>query len=122
MGLYDDKTLLPAAAQRAIDAGDDRALIDALGTLPLAAYYWVAKELVWRTNWRAPKPRSSLWGRFRAWFSVERQVVRSPSPDLFHHSGYVREAALKRIDGPVPNAFFLVALVYRLNDWVPEVR
>lgn len=122
MGLYDGKTVLPAAVQKAVDAGDDSALIEGLGELPLALYHRAAHDLLWRMNTRPQRSRSSLWGRFVAWFSAGKGAFRSPYSDLFHHSGYVREAALKRIAGPVPNAFFMVALVHRLNDWVPEVR
>jgi len=41
---------------------------------------------------------------------------------LFHRDGYVREAALHRYSDPPDNAFFLAALVYRLNDWAEPVR
>lgn len=122
MGLYDGKTVLPAAVQKAVDAGDDSALIEGLGELSLAHYPRVAHELLWRMNTRPQRPRFFLWRRVVAWFSAGKRALRSPYSDLFHHSGYVREGALKRVAGPVPNAFFMVALVYRLNDWVPEVR
>jgi hypothetical protein len=41
---------------------------------------------------------------------------------LFHPSGYVREAALDRIDNPPTSPFFFSALAWRLNDWVQPVR
>jgi hypothetical protein len=41
---------------------------------------------------------------------------------LFHRSGYLREAALRAIEGPAPSPFWLAAVAMRLNDWVPEVR
>ncbi|MFD2261363.1 hypothetical protein ACFSM5_00590 [Lacibacterium aquatile] len=40
---------------------------------------------------------------------------------LFHRNGYLRQAALDKLDAPLPNGFFLAALAYRLNDWVPQV-
>ena len=41
---------------------------------------------------------------------------------LFHRDGFAREAALDRVQGPIPSPFLAAALAYRLNDWVPEVR
>ena len=41
---------------------------------------------------------------------------------LFHGNGYYRQAALELIDGPLEAPFLLAAVIYRLNDWVPEVR
>ncbi len=41
---------------------------------------------------------------------------------LFHLDGHAREAALDRVQGPIPSAFFASALGCRLNDWVPQVR
>ncbi len=41
---------------------------------------------------------------------------------LFHPSGYLRVAALHRIDTAPASPFFLAALAWRLNDWVPQVR
>ena len=41
---------------------------------------------------------------------------------LFHGDGYLREAALNKIDAGAPGAFFVVAVAQRLNDWVGEVR
>ncbi|MFO1110548.1 MAG: hypothetical protein U1E61_15300 [Bradyrhizobium sp.] len=41
---------------------------------------------------------------------------------LFHPSGFLREAALRRITSAPTSPFFLAALASRLNDWVPAVR
>ncbi len=41
---------------------------------------------------------------------------------LFHGNGFVREAALDAINDPPASPFFLAALAWRLNDWVPQVR
>src|SRR6187402_1518280 len=41
---------------------------------------------------------------------------------LFHRNGYLREAALHKLDGAMPSAFFFAAVAYRLNDWVQPVR
>ncbi|MCK1388674.1 hypothetical protein [Bradyrhizobium sp. 21] len=41
---------------------------------------------------------------------------------LFHPSGYLRAAALHSINVAPTSPFFLAALAWRLNDWVPQVR
>jgi len=41
---------------------------------------------------------------------------------IFHRNGRLREQALNRINGPLPNSFLVAAIVWRLNDWVPQVR
>jgi hypothetical protein len=41
---------------------------------------------------------------------------------LFHRDGWLREAALRKIEGPLPNAFLFAAVAWRLNDWVAPVR
>ncbi|NNE21718.1 MAG: hypothetical protein HKN11_03835 [Rhizobiales bacterium] len=41
---------------------------------------------------------------------------------LFHSNGYLREAALKKLNRPLPGPLFVAAVAYRLNDWVEEVR
>ncbi len=41
---------------------------------------------------------------------------------VFHGSGHVRQAALEALNEAPVNMFEFAALVYRLNDWVPEVR
>lgn len=41
---------------------------------------------------------------------------------LFHGNGYLREAALHKLDGVASSAFLFAAIAYRLNDWVEPVR
>lgn len=41
---------------------------------------------------------------------------------IFHRDGRLREAALRKIRGPLPNAFLFAAIAWRLNDWVTPVR
>lgn len=41
---------------------------------------------------------------------------------LFHRDGRIREAALQKLAGPLPSAFWFAALAWRLNDWVRPVR
>lgn len=97
-------------------------------------------------TWRNPPPRRSYWRysasakpradrlrRLMVWlFGGHEQGLSSAEVlqttaqlewiVLFHRNGYLREAALAKIAGPVPFAFFLSALFWRLNDWVLQVR
>ncbi len=41
---------------------------------------------------------------------------------LFHSDGRVREAALMKIGGPLVTPFQVASVIYRLNDWVSQVR
>ena len=41
---------------------------------------------------------------------------------LFHQDGYVREAALQQLATPLAAPASIYALLWRTNDWVPEVR
>ncbi len=41
---------------------------------------------------------------------------------LFHGSGYLREAALDLLDGPLDQPILCYGVAQRLNDWVPAVR
>ncbi|TPQ50875.1 hypothetical protein C2U72_11215 [Prosthecomicrobium hirschii] len=41
---------------------------------------------------------------------------------LFDSNGYVREAALRRLKGPMVSPFRVAALAVRLNDWAAPVR
>jgi hypothetical protein len=41
---------------------------------------------------------------------------------IFHRNGYIREKALVRIHGPLPNSFIVAAIAWRMNDWAPRVR
>jgi hypothetical protein len=41
---------------------------------------------------------------------------------LFHRDGRLREAALRKLAGPLPGAFVFAAVAWRLNDWAEPVR
>ncbi len=72
------------------------------------------------------------WAKLARVFDGQQDLGRVKSllarkPDLarlmiFHGSGYVRQAALESIVEPPENDFEFAALVYRMNDWVPQVR
>jgi hypothetical protein len=41
---------------------------------------------------------------------------------LFHRHGFVRQAALEKIRGPIQSPFVLAMIIARMNDWVPQIR
>ncbi|CAN5432685.1 hypothetical protein BH10PSE14_BH10PSE14_26000 [soil metagenome] len=51
-----------------------------------------------------------------------KRVSRLEFLFLFHRDGHIREAALHKLVDPIPGAFLFVALAWRLNDWVSQVR
>lgn len=64
--------------------------------------------------WLSPRPASH-----------KEQLLRTPGLEyvfLVHRDGRLREAALLKITGGLPNAFLFAAVAWRLNDWVPQVR
>ncbi|WGM38121.1 hypothetical protein AMEJIAPC_01022 [Caulobacter sp. NIBR1757] len=63
---------------------------------------------------------------FRGAAKDEQQLLRE-TPGLevlfvFHSDGYLREAALERMDGPCQSPFDVAIVLYRLNDWVGPIR
>ena len=61
----------------------------------------------------------------RSWRAAPRPLL--PWYDLVSFDGFRRHAAIRELDGEAldggaPNAFALLLLVRRLNDWVPQVR
>jgi hypothetical protein len=103
---------------------DLKEILSGLSALP-------ARQIV-RAN-REIAAAARLWWQPRQFISLdflfarsEQQLMRK-NPDyawlfLFHHSGYVREAALDAINSPPTSPFFFAALAWRLNDWVEPVR
>lgn len=78
---------------------------------------------------------AQLWPRIvkAGWFSrrvlghKEDAELLKTLPDaaylfLFHKNGYLRQAALERVAGPVPTPFLAATLAWRRNDWVRQVR
>lgn len=119
-------------ARRNVSPADVDTLVAGLGAMPLPMFDRAAREIFWRAGlYRQPariKPSAS-WLSFFPGAGADtshrdalRRVPGLAYPMLFHGDGYLREAGLTLLSGPLPNAFFLVALIHRLNDWVPEVR
>lgn len=80
-------------------------------------------------HWPSRPSDMGLWFRLRlglgAVASEEQQLRRTPGLEnlfIFHRDGRIREAALLRFSGGLPNPFLFSAIAWRLNDWVPAVR
>ena len=57
--------------------------------------------------------------------SDAEQLLSTPGLEylfLFHRDGRLREAALLKVSGGLPGPFMLAAVLWRLNDWVAQVR
>jgi hypothetical protein len=80
----------------------------------------VSARWPWQILWHLPSKLRVLRGRDQG--DLLQTTAGLEYLFLFHGSGYLREAALKRISGPLPGPFFVAAVIYRLNDWVPQVR
>ncbi len=53
------------------------------------------------------------------------QLLRTPGLEylfIFHRDGRLREAALLKVTGGLPNPFLFAAVLWRLNDWAEPVR
>ncbi|WP_150852002.1 hypothetical protein [Sinorhizobium arboris] len=106
-------------------------VVTGLSLLPPQAITWADAKIAYLAELY---PRLSSRPSFLALIGLSRSkpsrsafdhLANTPSLArlfLFHRDGYVREAALHRFSGPPETAFFLAALVYRLNDWAEPVR
>lgn len=111
-------------------AGDYEGVVQGLNGLPPALLAQAEREVVetarlYHWNYR----RRDVPSTFKRWFSPRlsdsEQLHRVPDLEylfLFHRDGLIREAALKKMAGPIPSAFLFVAVAWRLNDWVTQVR
>lgn len=69
-----------------------------------------------------PSLMARFIGRCRTHEEQLRSVANLEHLFVFHRDGRLREAALRKFDGPISSPFMFVALAWRLNDWVAEVR
>jgi hypothetical protein len=75
-------------------------------------------------NWWQPK-QSAFQRVFRAPTSESELLLKTPGLEylyIFHRNGHLREQALNRVHGPLPNSFIAAAVAWRLNDWASQVR
>ena len=99
----------------------------------------LVRDIMKETNWvRSTGPTYEelsvylnyyLWPKKGYVFRVGGFVSSQSKEDKFflylltlHRSGYVRQKALSTIEEAAPNAFWFSAIIYRCNDWVPQVR
>lgn len=99
------------------ELGDLLEYINATGQLPLSNF---------DESERAIRDAALFSGR---WSSTLSRLVRPHQHpfvigwlDITNGSGYTREHALKVLDEAAPNAYLMVLLLRRLNDWVAQVR
>ena len=138
--------LAALATRPATDCELDDILIE-LATLPAHLIVQASREIATSAGlgWWQPERRprrvvrvhwlSFYFRQIRDWFWPKPAPVPFPSDRellaanaklawlfLFHPNGYLRLAALHHINTAPASPFFLTALAWRLNDWVPQVR
>ena len=101
-------------------------VIDNLGALRPEAVGDVDRQLVSLAHLYANYPRAGRLLDLR-WFrptdlGLLKRNRRLAKIFMFHGNGHVRQAALDSLDEPPETSFFFAAIIWRLNDWVPEVR
>lgn len=74
------------------------------------------------SSWQEPK----LWPWIKRRTASHAELLQL-HPQLawlfvFHLSGYLREAAMHKISGPIDSPFLFAEILTRLNDWVYPVR
>lgn len=114
--------------ERELSVADEiQGVVQGLNTLPPASLAQAEREIydtagLYRRRVAAPW-RLGPW--FKTNLSDEDQLRTVPGLEylfLFHRDGRLREAALRKMSGPIPSAFIFVALAWRLNDWNAQVR
>jgi len=105
--------------------------IEALGALPATSVSRLEGEIasllhlhIWYDSRRVVSGGFwSVWRRpQRDDFALLARAPRLAPLFLFHRNGHLRQAALERLQEGLPSAFWVAALAWRLNDWVPQVR
>jgi hypothetical protein len=113
------------------DVGSDVVgIIEGLNKLSPSVLAQAEREIVEGANLhyradRRRKVRIGAWEWFwpnRTYEVQLRKVAGLEYLSLFHRDGRIREAALRKIAGPIPSPFLFVAIAWRMNDWVREVR
>ncbi|MGI9464261.1 MAG: hypothetical protein ACR2OM_09990 [Aestuariivirgaceae bacterium] len=108
------------------EAGDVEALVDAVSQLPPSSILAVAEEICTLAEFYSRGSIVSGDGRIRFVKSLETKGLKTTELleylYVFHGDGYMREAALLKIDRPLPGPFYVAAVAYRLNDWASPVR
>ncbi len=133
------RTVLPEALQRDLErighqvqAGRIRRIdlhrcLASMYQLPASAIVRAASDINYAAKLWTYYSRRSVWTAVLNLFRADDFTLLKRTPGLeylflFHSNGYLREAALGKISGPVKAPFLFAALTYRLNDWAEPVR
>lgn len=101
-------------------------ILDAISALPPGIVVRADSEIAHAANLQRRRRKYPLVVRlFSPRMADIDQLGRVPGLEflfLFHRDGHIREAALRRLDTPIPSPFLFAAIAWRLNDWVAPVR
>jgi hypothetical protein len=112
--------LIASTMSRSAAVGDVDRLIAGLSVLSPKAIHEI-ELMVGVLPWTAKRKFRRAWSIVPS--GPISEIEPAPAPLLmFNRSGFVREAALRAIDQLPDTPFYVAALVWRLNDWVPQVR
>ncbi|MBP2158321.1 MULTISPECIES: hypothetical protein [Asticcacaulis] len=109
-----------------LDKGNLTAILDRLSGLPPTAVIQVDREIRYKAHFFEYEQVTFL-GHLNAILGRTPGRLLERNGDLAyifacHGNGYLREAALNRVGGPIPSAFLFALLACQLNNWVPQVR
>lgn len=99
-----------------------------LRDLPAEAISRAAREIRYTAGQYLPLEADTLYRKlmpaagYRSELSALAKYPQLAYLYIFHPSGLLREAALKCLEEPPNGPFAFVAIAYRLNDWVWQVR
>ena len=102
--LYTEFTGIVARARTKPNPENIASLIEVTGLIPLQEY---------------SKFEEGISAYSYLEYSTERRII--PWVDCLHANGHRREPALAKLQ-EIPNTFWAMVLIRRLNDWVPQVR
>ena len=113
-------------ADRRRIGGDLASLPELLGAVSVSDFPRAEREIVSAAclySWRRPMTYlERLFGRTVFDTDQLKKIDGLEYLFIFHRDGRLREAALQKLSGPLPNAFLFTAIAWRLNDWAPAVR
>lgn len=116
----------------AVDADDLAAAVELMATLPLRHLSQAIAEIRHHGRLFVPSVAITPGRELLQLFAFQSRaasagnlLARTPKLELLflcHSNGYLREAALQKLDGGLSSPFLIGLIVARLNDWVPEIR
>jgi hypothetical protein len=102
-------------------------VVPRLMELPSDAVSTLAYRIMYAAQLYQHSPvKRSFWGRIIRSYKTDAEQLKSVHEleylFVFHYNGRLRQAALEKINGALPAPFAAALILWRMNDWVPQVR